>query len=208
MLAVEINDHVAQALARFLEQYKQKPNLAGLMTAFVEQIQDLENATFDLNEGRQLFNGTSFPAVGTQLDGIGQIVGIARNGLDDMEYLVFILGKIAENFSDTTITTIVNIIKMLYNAPDLYVKEIFPAGVAYELGSPLLDPSLFDIAKFLVENSLGAAIAIVYIATYDASSAFRFTSVGGPQIGKGFGDTLDPTAGGGFAGLIFNNVNA
>ncbi len=209
MLATKITNHVQQALERLLQQYKGQPNLAAVITALVEQIQDLENAIFSLDEGRQLFNGTTYPSVGAQLDGIGELVGIQRNGLVDEEYLIFILGKIAENFSDTTIPTIVNIVGLLYNAPDIFLKECYPGGIAYEVGNPELPENLFNVAKFLVQSSLGAAIAIVYIATYDQDDVFTLGNIAGTVTkGQGFGSTTNPAEGGGFASLIYSNPNS
>lgn len=207
MLATRIPDHVQQALDRFLEQYKGKEKLTALVTALVNQVQDLEDAIYSLDEGRQLYNGTIFPSMGVQLDGIGELVGISRNGLNDAEYLVLILGKIGENFSDSTIPAVFTIIETLYNAEETFVKECFPGGVAFELGNPQLPEDLWTIAKFLVQNSLGATIAIVYIGKYDPANVFKCSRVGGPMRGQGFGSLANPAAGGGFAGLIYSNPN-
>lgn len=201
MLATQIQTHIADALNRLMQQYRGQPNIAGLYTSFVQQIQDLENAIFALDAGRQLFDGASSPAVGQQLDEIGTIVGISRNGLSDAEYLLFIFGKIAENFSDTTIPTILNIIGYVFQAEQVLLQEIYPAGIAIQMiGSPI-NPSLYVIAKSLVQSALGAGIGIVFAGASPNLNVFRFEAPDTTAI-NGFGDVNNPSVGGIFIGLI------
>ena len=224
MLATKITTHVQDALARLMTQYqliKQQYTLqlysapgapieVSSFSAFIatnaDQIQLLENAFYALNEGRQLFNGTTYPAVGAQLDGIGTIVGVARNGLGDAEYLVFILGTIAENFSDTTIHAVSNVVSLLYQTPSLLLFEFFPAEVAIEIpNTSPLQSSLYSLVNSIIQASLGAGIGLGFTALYNPSNAFQFTKVGGPQVGGGFGK-LSASGGGEFAKLIYNNA--
>jgi hypothetical protein len=201
MLATKITNHVQQALQRLLQQYKGKARIEGFYTSFVEQIQDLEDAIYALDAGRQLYNGTSTPAVGEQLDQIGTIVGISRNGLSDAEYLLFIFGKIAENFSDSTIPTILSVIGYVFQAPEVKIQEVYPAGIAIEiLGSPI-DPSLYDIAIGLVQAALGAGVSIVFAAVSPTVNTFRFES-SDTTSANGWGDVNNPATGGVFSGLI------
>lgn len=226
MLATEITTHIADALARMLQQYKAIPpqfnlpitsvpnttipvsRFSSLIVVNADQFQDLENATFSLDAGRQLFNGTIYPAVGAQLDGIGELVGISRNGLIDAEYLVFILGTIAENYSDTTIAAVTNVVTLLFQVSTVISLEFFPAEMAFELpkSSPL-QAFLYPIVSNIVQKTLGAGIGLGFLALYP-TLPFQFTYVGGPKVGGGFGSTLDPSAGGGFAGNIYNNFGA
>lgn len=197
MLVTEITTHVEDALARFLQQYQGKVLIQGMTGAIVQQIQDLENGIYPIDAGRQIFN-----AVGTQLDNLGTIVGISRNGLSDAEYLLFIYGKIAENFSDTTITSILNIIQSLFRAQSLIFQEVYPAGVSVQvLGTPL-DPSLYPVAITLVKESLGAGISLIFIGGSPTVNVFRFDGPGIVGAENGFGSLTDPTIGGGFVGII------
>lgn len=202
MLVQKIDNHVAQALARLLQQYKGRPRIAGMYTAFVDQIQDLEDAIYALDAGRQLWNGTSSPAIGEQLDQIGTIVGISRNGLSDAEYLLFIFGKISENFSDTTIATILTVVGYLFQAEEVLLQEIYPAGVAIQVLGTTIPSSLFKIAESLVQASLGAGIQLVFMATSPTVNAFRFNGPGVNGATNGFGSLTDPTVGGVFVELI------
>lgn len=201
MIVTKITDHVAQAKARLLEQYK-VPKIQGFQGVFAKQIQDLEDAIYALDEGRQLWNGTNSPAVGKQLDQIGTIVGIGRNGLSDAEYLLFIFGKIASNNSDTTITTIQTIIAYLFEAQQVLFQEEFPAGIAIQvLGSPI-PPSLYNVAVSIIKASLGATINLAYVGISPVLNVFRFDGPGVVGANNGFGDDLNPSVGGVWIDLI------
>lgn len=226
MLVTRITDHISAALGRLLQEYK---NLApqyllplnsdnsilpvsgvgALIAVAANEIQNIENALYSLNEGRQYYTGTTFPAVGAQLDGIGALVGIARNGLSDAEYLVFITATIAENFSQTTIPDVINVASLLFQVSTFLAFELYPAEFDLEIPvtSPL-QPELYRVVATIIHNTLGAGIGLGFVAMYSPTNAFQFSRVGGPPVGGGFGTVSDPSLGGRFAGLIYNNSGA
>ena len=69
------DNNVAEGLANLIEQFSDKENIRQYLTAFLNQIQDLENA---LNEILTLTYEIS-AAFGQQLDNLGSIVGEDRN---------------------------------------------------------------------------------------------------------------------------------
>lgn len=194
MLATKITNHTAQAQARLMYQYQGQPRIEGLLKAFVDQIQDLEDVIFSLDDGQSVLG-----SIGKQLDGIGQIVGIERNGLDDTSYLLFILGKIGENTSDTTITKVHDIYALLLNSNIVQVQDLPPAEVGLS-GGGSIDPSLSAIVHALIQGSLGAGIDLGFLVTFDPEEAFAFDGSAGTALG--FGDVNDPLAGGEFAQVI------
>lgn len=197
MIVVPITTHVQDSLNRFLQQYKGKQFINGFMTALVNQVQDLENAIYPLDSQRQIFN-----AVGEQLDGIGEIVGIKRNGLSDALYLLFLYGKIGENFSDSTIPALLTIIQNLFRAQTLIFSEVYPAGISVQVLGTGLDPSLYSLAIGLVQNSVGAGIKLTFAGGSPTTNVFRFDGPGIVGSLNGFGSTTDPTIGGVFVGII------
>lgn len=204
---VQISTHVQDALDRLMEQYRNKPRISAILTSLVDQIQDLEDVVFEVRDGTMLFNGTTYPAIGAQLDQIGEIVGQKRNGLEDAQYLLFILGKIAANYSDASLPTILKIIKIIYQPESVFIRNVYPNAIAYSLGNPALDPLFFNLARTLIQGALGQTVDISYIATHDPDDAFRFTYRGGPLIGGGFADKSVPGSGGKFADSIYTNPN-
>jgi hypothetical protein len=197
MLATKITTHVQDALARFMQQYKGRPRFAAYVSALVDQIQDLENAYFDLDFGRSVYG-----SVGVQLDLLGTLVGISRNGLPDSEYILFILGKIGEDTSDTTIDKVAAVYGILLNSPITQEQDLYPAGVGLATGSDI-DQSLVQIVWEMVQNSLGAGIRLEFLEVFDPVDAFAFAGSAGTALG--FGDDLNPLTGGKFGRLLDPN---
>jgi hypothetical protein len=196
MLAPIIDNHVQQALNRLLQQYKGKPRIAALFTALVNQIQDLEDAVYSLNEGRSVYG-----SVGEQLDLLGTLVGIRRNGLSDDQYRLFILGKIGENTSDTTSDKIAAIYGILLGGAIVQEQDLYPAGVGLLAGGDI-DESLWQTVWSMVQLSLGAGIRLEFLGLYNPENPFSFD-----EDGDGFGDALDLDAGGEFGYLIDSGID-
>jgi hypothetical protein len=189
MNAPQITNYVSDGLSKLLQQYKGRPLITGMFTAFLEQIQDIENGLYALEPQCQLWNGTTVPAVGAQLDGIGQIVGIPRNGLPDDEYALFLFGKIAENFSQDTVFDVINVAAYLFQAPIMLLQPIYPAGVVVEALGITIPPALWSLAASLVQGALGAGINLV-VAGSSFTNAFRFAGPGVTGSVNGFGEGL------------------
>lgn len=201
MIVQKINTHVRDALNRLLQQFKGRPRIESFYTALIQQVQDLEDALYDMDAAMQLWNGSSTPAVGAQLDIIGDLVGIKRNGLPDNEYILFIFGKIADNFSDTTIETIITIFGYLFQG-EVFLQELFPAGIGLEaFGSPI-PPNLYPVAKGIVQQAMGAGIEIRYMAVSSHTNVFRYKGPNTIDAVNGYGTVSDPSQGGVYIGLI------
>jgi hypothetical protein len=222
MLATKITTHVQDALDRLLEQYKYRPQYVAFFTAFLQHVQKLEDALFPLDQYRQL----AF-AYGLQLDKLGEIIGQARNGLNDIDYLVLLLGTIAENNSDTTAPSMLTIVQTLFQATNVFIKtpnsspgvNEKPLWESFGVGSPQFPTSLYPLIEQLIENAVGACISVGYISSYNANGAFamagpqawtrNFPPGFTPSVGNpwpyGFGDLNNPYVGGPFAGLVFRN---
>ena len=78
-----VDDHAEDALTLLPEQFKRKENFEAFVTAFVNVVQDTEDMLQALWQGRFLDN-----AIGSQLDGLGSIVGEERGSLEDDDYRV------------------------------------------------------------------------------------------------------------------------
>jgi hypothetical protein len=222
MIVTQITNHVQQGLNQLLEQYKYRPQYVSFLTAFLQHVQKLENALYPLDQYRQLLF-----AYGQQLDGLGEIIGQPRNGLPDNEYLVLLLGTIAENNSDTTAPAMLNVVQTLFQATNVFIKTPNSAGGGAEkplwesfgVGSPQFPTALYPLIEQLIQNAVGACISVAYISNYNASGAFamagpqawtkRFGPPSTPTIDNpwpfGFGDLNNPYVGGGFASLVFKD---
>lgn len=202
-----IKSHVEDATARLLEQFKNAPNVKAVITVLAQRAQAIEDAIGGVDDGRRLAN-----AQGQQLDGIGELVGQPRNGLDDPTYRIFLYGAIAKNNSNGTLGTVENIAMVLFQAAAIFVqtpnspgfaRRLAPAQISMGIGSPATNLAYLPAIQSIIQASMPAAVALSDLVLFDASGAF---SMAGPQAWvRGFGSIKDPTAGGAFASLLYKN---
>jgi hypothetical protein len=201
MVIEKISTHTKDGLDRLLEQYKNKPRIMAIHSAFYDQIQILEDAIFEIDRGRQLWSGNDVPSFGQQLDNIGTIVGISRNGLSDAQYILFIFGKIAENFSDSTLDSISSIVGYLFQANQIIIQELPPAGLMIEAFGSQTPESLYVFAKNLVKAAMGAGIELVFASASIDEDIFSFDG-NNTNSSNGFSDVNSPLLGGKFISII------
>jgi hypothetical protein len=122
-MAIEyIQDHVAQANLRLVEQDKESINLNKLLSAIVSPVQELEDCFQDLIYERSLTTAT-----GVNLDNLGAIVGEKRNYKKDSDYRIAILSRIIINASGGTVNEIIAAIMLLYGTKNIEVSNLYPA---------------------------------------------------------------------------------
>ena len=90
-----ITDHVARAHETQKSQFDDSPNIRALLQVFVDEIQLLENVTFDV-----LLLSVLDLAEGAQLDQWGKVFGELRGALDDDEYRTILKSVSAAHQSD------------------------------------------------------------------------------------------------------------
>lgn len=78
---------VSKGLALLTSMYRTKPNIVALLTAMLQQVQDLENAVWATLESMLLAS----PPTGPALDQIGDLVKCPRSGFSDAQYLIFVI---------------------------------------------------------------------------------------------------------------------
>jgi hypothetical protein len=201
MLVQKITTHVKDGLDRLAEQYKNRPKIVAIHTSLYEQVQELEDAIFSIDEGRQIWNGTGTPSFGIQLDHLGEIVGISRNGLPDAEYLLFLFGKISENFSDTTLDAVLSVVGYLFQADQVISSECPPSGMIIEAFGSNIPEYLYPVAKLLIKSSMGAGIELVFASASPDEDIFSCDGEN-TNDSNGCSDLDDPLSGGKFIGTI------
>lgn len=192
-------DHQAEAETRYLAQYAQQPNWLSLVAALMPQIQGIEDALAQLPAARRLATAT-----GENLDEVGGLIGLGRNGLDDTSYRLLLVGEIIEQHSDGTIGALESAATALFEAKSVQVRSAAmgeqPCSVYLEIGSPALDPTLFPLVISIFRKALAAAVTLRDVETYADADEFRLAG-GGP--GKGLGSATDPSVGGQLAASVF-----
>ncbi len=196
MSIVKITDHIIAAKKRLLEQYKGKARMEALIEALVTPVQPLEDAFFQLLEERYLET-----SVGFQLDRLGDIVGISRDGLNDDQYRLRIRARIFVNVSNGEPETLILVYKLLTLSNLVILEELFPAAAGLMCDGPdIPDPEDVQFIADLMEAAALAGVRIDFLGVFDEANPFAFDGTVLP-LGDGFGDTGNPATGGLFGKL-------
>jgi hypothetical protein len=86
--------HLTEAEELLIEQLKGKPNFRAMLQIFIDKIQEIENVLDDVQRLRWVDDATN-----AQLDVLGAIVGVDRDGRLDDAYRIVIKARIRANFA-------------------------------------------------------------------------------------------------------------
>lgn len=190
-----ITDYCERAINRLVEQFKNKPRLKSLICSLIEPIQTLEYTYQDLRTKRFLET-----AVGEQLDGIGEIVGLERQGLTDSEYRTAIQFQVSVNSSNGEPEILIAVVKNLTGAEVVRVIELSPATIILESDGNVIPVNLIQ----LIEQSAPAGVRIQYTTTFGQEDPFVFDSDGVEDIpgAEGYAEPTEVDSGGQMAERI------
>ena len=199
MKILEDTSHISEALARLLEQFKGKPIIAALLSSYIDQVQDLEIAVYDLFSERLLET-----AIGDQLDQLGRLVNQPRIGDDDY-YRKLIKARIAINRSNGQIEEMLNIFVLVWGDAFVFeIEELQPAILiirvrnAFDSGDAVLLLSLATDSK-----PGGVALQVIW-SEYPDSETFTLSSQSGTleiSTDQGLANAAQ-TSGGYLAGIV------
>lgn len=198
---VENNDRQATAANLLVDIFREKPLFLLLLSSYVAETQELENELFDLGDAFWVNTAT-----GVQLDGIGEIVGIARDGADDTVYRIRIKARIFINLSSGTPNQILTLVRALLPAgvPAVIYTPYYPAAFAISVTGITLS-EVSEISAAVIETTpVGVRSNFVYSLDTD-DNTFQFSSTAFSQTSatQGFAD-LSQTTGGKLSGVITN----
>jgi hypothetical protein len=156
-MTVQITDHADRGIDRLPSQFRDKPKLEALLRVLLGQVQDVEDALWQLFTQRALAGAT-----GVTLDAIGKLVGQPRNALSDADYRRYISARIATNRSKGKISDLYKIARLIINDLDaaLYLDNQGNAAAVMKVTGIVLDD---DLAAILIEFLQDAAKAGVRI---------------------------------------------
>lgn len=171
-----ITDHVAEALALLLEQYKEQPRLEALLTSYIAEAQYLEDTAVDVYLLRALAVATD-----AQLDTLGAIVGEMRNGRTDASFRRTIRVRILINNSDGRTEQLIVIADLFEAIGDgggsVEVRDYPPASILVVLHDATLaeDPAETAIRLRLAKGG-GIGLQLVHLPTGADASTFALGS--------------------------------
>lgn len=160
-------DHVAIALGRLPQQFKDATKLQAFISAFMSESQALENAMQDLLTQRTLDN-----AVGAQLDVIGKIVGQARGGLSDTDYRRYCRARIAANRSNGVPEDLIKVAEAAIAdvAAKIILNNSGVASLIVRVASAAADDATANAIFDLLEIAVSAGVRFVLETQYTADS--------------------------------------
>jgi len=182
-------DFCEKAITRLIEQFEQKTNIQKYLCALITPFDELRDVFFDLSLERNIET-----AMGAQLDGLGDIVGFARGGLNDDDYRVQIRTKIVINGSSGEVESVLSAMEAFSGGTFVRYLSLFPAG--FILVSDGAIPS--NIIQ-LLEQVAQAGVRIEVHATYGERS-FSFAPDPGQPASDGTRGFSEPNYGP-YAGL-------
>lgn len=118
------SNHVAEAKARLVAPFKGKPKIEGLLGAYVESVQDLEDVMWDVLNIRTI-DGADLP----RLIVIGKLIGQPRHGFATELYRTVIKARGLANRSQGTGPDIGKVLTQLLGAGAFSFYWIGPATV-------------------------------------------------------------------------------
>lgn len=175
-----------ERVSRLIEQFKDKPDLEALIRIYLRQVQDLEDAAFEVILERDLDN-----AVGVQLSTIGDIVGQPRTTADDDRFRAAIRARIAINLSDATAEDVIKVANLLLQ--EAYELRDEPPAQFRVLVLPALQSIEADLLHALLDEADAGGVRLVLqwnksIPGFDDKLTLGST-VGTPTAGGALGST-------------------
>lgn len=191
--AVHDLSHVTEALANLAGFLKNKPNTASLVTAYVAEVQALEDALWQLLTQRDLNS-----AVGAQLDGLGDILGFSRGGLNDTDYRLQLRAKILLDIISGGINEIIALLQDLIPGAAITIVQSFPAAFTALTSIAPSDPT--TVGNLLRSGTAAGVGSQLIYSTVALSSTFTTSSSLVANSSLGFADSANPGTGGHLAG--------
>lgn len=169
-MTAHITDHRSAALARLAQQLKGKPNYEALYNVCLRQIQEIEDALWQLFVERWLDT-----AVGVQLDVLGRIIGEPRgNSANDAAYVLRLRARQRTNRSSGTIEQILSVFHALGFTPEsLRIEPSFPGALTLYIEDVAIDEATATLyASFLKSARLAAVEAFLHTSSVLAADTF------------------------------------
>lgn len=183
----EVTDHVERGLSRLIEQFKGKPRLEAWISSYLEEVQELSAAAWQVLVLRLIDD-----AEGEQLTVLGRLVGQPRTIEDDVRFRVLVRARIAVNQSRGRWSDVLRVANLLFAGEIAYtLTPFYPAALVLTLEDPIVVIPLLEHGM-LEEATAGGVRLDVHFHAGPSENLFRFGE------GPGWG----ATGGGVWAGAV------
>lgn len=231
---VDIPNYFERAVALLASQFQIR-NPDGSLTNLQKVVYALTRQAQVLNTQEQLLATMRYlnTAQGVQLDGLGQILGLARiPGQSDQSYREDLQFQIFVNQSNGTPENVIQILKYLTDATKIWYIELEPAAYQMTTNGLIFPDNPSDLVAAIQKTSPAGVSFAVLAATYN-TNPFVFSSdpfseqffvapnpadpteahpfqvdpgTGAVDLYIQRGETVNPNFGGGFAEAIWTNI--
>ena len=198
-------EHIEQALERLLEQYKGKPRIETLLGIYVDQLQEVEEAFWQLLVERWVDN-----ALGAQLDILGAIVGQKRDGRAEEPFRAMVRARILANRSRGTAEDLIAIVVALLDATAsgaVKFEEHSGAQARVLMQTTFPDVALADVNALLQYAKAGGVRLFFEAPIEEAADTFTYGNVPLTTDNlRGYSDTDANPRGGAYATAFASTV--
>jgi hypothetical protein len=170
MPLTKITTHATDAIARLIEQYRDKAGMRALVNAFASRAQALENSVWDLFTLRDIDSATL-----DALDQLGAIVGQARQSAVDADYRPYVRTRIRINRSSGGAEDLIEVLRLVVPVgTTVHLTDLYPASFRIDLGGDVITPAqAVAFAKFIRE-ARAAGVGGVLIWNETDGREFQF----------------------------------
>lgn len=185
---------VKKGLALLTSHYVDKPNIRGLLTAFLKRVQDLEDTLWSVISSQLL----ATPPTGQALDQIGDLVGTKRSGFSDAQFLVFVKMTIRARRSGGRAEDVIQVVALVV-AGATY-EDFFPAAFFVSTLN-ITEAFALPIGQGIrMSRAIGTRGVYVW-SSWDNSQLF-FWGDSGRSAGSGFKDSVSNVPANGLASAM------
>lgn len=190
-----IDNHVDLAEARVAEQYRLSTHLLGIIDAGAEQVQEIDNALWQLATERYLHSDAeinrvtvNYEAVGAQLDVLGRLLGLTRQNMTDDDYRAALKAQVKVLHSSGTAEEIIAVFYCVEPSSTITVTTWTIASLTCELSLPITATEALIYRKFLRRARAAGVKGILLWRQSPSAQCFKFCSAGEVD-GSGNGPT-------------------
>ena len=176
---------VSRGLSRLLAQFRGKPRIEALLTSWLDEFQELEDALYEVYFNRELQQRV---ATGDLLIKLGNLVGQQSEGLSDPDFLILITARIKANRSTGRRQDLIDIGLVLSPDGVVVIKDLPPASVYVQIEDLAFSPVL--VVKDFLGRAVAAGVRLIFVwSSAPASNTLTFGSI------NGFSPTADQSPG-------------
>jgi len=167
---IQITTHAQDALLRRAEEFKEASKLETILNTVNVQIQDIENALWQLRTERDIDT-----AIGSQLDNLGKIIGTERNAAftEDL-YRQVLRAFIRANKSSGTVQDIYDVFRFLIT--EFYIEQTPPASFIFHVNEPITGILVYVIIGALNFVKAGGVRVYSHYSEGELDDTFTFAS--------------------------------